>query len=92
MGVTFLLNGETVCADPLGPTETLLDWLREHPKGKVNLKACRALHTAVLQILLAARPGVSVPPADAALARWLPCHLNSKAPSWRAGGSHRRQS
>lgn len=52
--------------------EPLLDWLRAHPKGKVNLKSCRELHTAVLQILLAANPGVTVPPADAALARWLP--------------------
>ncbi len=29
MAITFLLNGETEVAEPLAPTETLLDWLRE---------------------------------------------------------------
>ena len=52
--------------------ERLLEWLLEHPTGKVNLKTCRGLHTAVLQVLLAAAPGITVKPGDADLARWLP--------------------
>ena len=34
MSVTFLLNGETVTADPATATVTLLDWLREVRAGK----------------------------------------------------------
>jgi hypothetical protein len=52
--------------------EPLLEWFREHPKGKVNLKECQFLHTAVLQILMAVRPAVTVMPADEALSRWMP--------------------
>jgi len=52
--------------------EPLLIWLREHPKGKVNLKNCQQLHTAVLQVLMAIGPGVTVMPLDQSLARWLP--------------------
>jgi hypothetical protein len=44
--------------------EALLDWLQAHPKGRVNLQACEHLHTALLQVLLAARPPVSESPAD----------------------------
>lgn len=52
--------------------ETLLAWLLTNPTGKINLKTCHQLHTAVLQVLLAARPAVTVKPEDQALARWLP--------------------
>jgi hypothetical protein len=52
--------------------EPLLEWFREHPKGKVNLKTCWELHTAVLQVLMAVGPSVTVQPVDEALARWLP--------------------
>jgi hypothetical protein len=52
--------------------EPLLEWLLEHPSGKVNLKTCRGLHSAVLQVLLAAHPVVTVKPEDQAIACWLP--------------------
>lgn len=39
--------------------DALLNWLIENPKGKVNLKRCDALHGAVLQVLLSARPEIS---------------------------------
>ena len=52
--------------------EPLLEWLLDHPAGKVNLKTCRGLHTAVLQVLLAAAPAVTVKPQDGDFARWLP--------------------
>ena len=44
--------------------ERLLEWLVEHPGGKVNLKDCEHLHTAVLQVLMATRPRVSAEPQD----------------------------
>lgn len=51
--------------------DTLYEWLREHPRGKVNLKRLRHVNGAVLQVLMAARPVVSAEPEDAQLARWL---------------------
>ncbi len=51
--------------------ESLLGWLQEHPKGKVNLKKCEHLHAAVLQVLMAAGVRVSAWPEDEALRRWL---------------------
>jgi len=51
--------------------EELLQWLQNTPGGRVNLKRCEHLHAAVLQSLLAVRPGVSVGPDDAFLARWV---------------------
>jgi hypothetical protein len=59
----------------LDEAEPLLEWLLEHPSGKVNLKTCRGLHTAVLQVLLAAAPTVTVKPVDEEFARWLPAPL-----------------
>ncbi len=51
--------------------ESLLSWLQDHPRGQVNLKHCRHLHTACLQVLLAARPFIRVMPTDPDLRRWL---------------------
>ncbi len=47
--------------------EEILQWLIEQPKGKVNLKKCSHLHTAVLQVLCAAKVIVSTPPSDLGL-------------------------
>jgi hypothetical protein len=57
-------------------TEELLDWLRKHPKGKVNLAACTHLHTALLQVLLAARIPVAAWPDDQGLKSWLTAAIN----------------
>lgn len=51
--------------------ETLFEWLQEHPGGRVNLKECQALHAAVVQVLMALKPPISVAPDDKALQRWL---------------------
>lgn len=42
--------------------EPLLLWLKENPRGKVNLMPCSHLHTAVLQALLVGRATVSAWP------------------------------
>ncbi len=44
--------------------ETLCRLLCEHPGAAVDLGACQRLHTAALQVLLAARRPVAVPPQD----------------------------
>jgi hypothetical protein len=51
--------------------EGLLEWLQKKPSAKVDLAACSHLHTANLQVLMAARPGVSRWPEDAELRAWL---------------------
>lgn len=51
--------------------EPLLEWLQNQPTGKVKLKECTHLHTAILQVLLAVRVMVTLPPDDPELARWL---------------------
>lgn len=47
--------------------ETLLGWLQDHPKGKLSLKSCEHLHTAVLQVLIAAGRPLKHLPDDAFL-------------------------
>jgi hypothetical protein len=49
--------------------EPLAEWLRTTPSGRVSLEGCTALHTAALQLLLAARVPVSGTPADPFLAQ-----------------------
>ncbi len=60
---------EGVCE--IEEAETLLSWLLEHPKGKLNLKRLEHPHTALLQVLMALRPDVSVFPEVEDVANWL---------------------
>lgn len=62
------LEGE--CA--VEEAEALFEWLRARPKARVNLRHLGHPHSAVLQVLMATRPVVSVAPDDPALAAWLP--------------------
>lgn len=38
--------------------ETLLAWLQAHPQGPVDVSGCEHAHTAIVQVLIAARPAV----------------------------------
>lgn len=49
----------------------LLDFLKGSAAPEIDLSACTHLHTALLQLLLAARPRLATPPADPTLARWV---------------------
>jgi hypothetical protein len=49
----------------------LAEWLRKTPTASVNMAKCEHLHTAALQVLLAARPQLSQLPADEFLDRWV---------------------
>ncbi len=64
---TVTADGDAVVEDAL----TLLEFLQSHPGAKVDLVSCTHLHTAVLQVLLAARPNVVALPREAFLGRWL---------------------
>ncbi|MGM0834193.1 MAG: hypothetical protein ACQEUK_15380 [Pseudomonadota bacterium] len=41
--------------------ETLHSWLLEHPGASLNLRHCDYLHSAVLQVILAAREVANTP-------------------------------
>lgn len=45
---------EGVCE--VAEAEALLSWLQSHPQGRVDITRCAHLHTAILQVLMAAGP------------------------------------
>jgi hypothetical protein len=51
--------------------DALLEWLRRTPDASADLAACGDLHTALAQLLLAARVRLAPPPADPVLAACL---------------------
>jgi len=55
----------------------LLDFLKSGQTHEVDLSACTHLHTALLQLLLAACPTLACPPADPILMRWVAPLLTS---------------
>ncbi len=61
------LNGQISADD----AENLLEWIQQHPKGKLDLSECRHLHTACLQVLMVTGQKISAWPADNSLAAWL---------------------
>ena len=48
-----------------------IEFLKGSAVPEVDLSACTHLHTALLQLLLAARPKLASPPADPMIARWV---------------------
>lgn len=64
-----VLRLEGAC--PVEEAETLLSWLCAHPQGQVDLSACTHLHTALLQVLLAAGGRIAAAPEDSFYARRL---------------------
>jgi hypothetical protein len=51
--------------------ETLLENLQKKPASKIDLFACTHLHTANLQVLMAARPNIERWPENPELRAWL---------------------
>ena len=62
-----VLEGECTIEE----SEVLLQWFIDTPSGKINAKTLTHLHTAVLQIIMAAQPKITVLPNDPALANML---------------------
>ena len=61
------LTGDCPSAD----AETLLGYLAEKPAAAVDWRRCQSAHTAVVQVLIAARVIPIGPPANAFLANWV---------------------
>jgi len=67
----ILLEG----ACPVDEAETLLEMLLTHPGVPVDWSACRHLHTAVLQVMMASGRAIQGQPDDPFLAGWVRRHL-----------------
>lgn len=74
-------TAELVGAITVEDAEPLSSWLREHPRGKVAVRRCTALHTAALQALLASGVRVTGVPADPFLASHVLPLLGQRTPS-----------
>ena len=70
---------ELVDACPSEDAEVLLRHLLNHPAATVNWQACDAAHTAVIQVLLLARPTLQGAPRGAALRDWIYPLLTARA-------------
>jgi hypothetical protein len=57
--------------------EGLLEWLQNRSDAKVDLSACSHLHTANLQVLMAAEAGIACWPKNGELRAWLEPLLKS---------------
>jgi hypothetical protein len=69
MGIRYLkkhaaLEGHV----PVDDAEALAQWLAAQAAPAVHLGKCEHVHAAVLQVLLALKPRIAAPPADATLA------------------------
>ncbi|HEY6514565.1 MAG TPA: hypothetical protein VIY50_00360 [Steroidobacteraceae bacterium] len=62
---------ELVGACPSEDAEVLLRLLLADPGTTVDWRDCRDAHTAVVQVLMAVRPRLLGPPADARLKDWV---------------------
>ena len=70
----FRFEGRTARFDGACTVEEaipLAEWLGTAEEPRLDLGGCTALHTALLQVLLAARTPVAVPPEDAFLKGWV---------------------
>jgi hypothetical protein len=70
-GVTARFEGACTVEEAVPLAEWLETARTAVPPGTADLARCTALHTALLQCLLAAGTPVSAPPEDAFLRRWV---------------------
>jgi hypothetical protein len=62
---------ELLGACPSADAEPLLQLLLAAPERAVDWRGCHSAHTAVVQVLMAARPRLLGPPADTGLKDWV---------------------
>ena len=56
---------------PSEEAEVLLQRLLATPDAVVDLQGCESLHAAVIQVLLAGKPTLQLPPTDTVMGSWL---------------------
>jgi hypothetical protein len=64
---TIMLEGNC----PIEDAERLLRCLLAGPAGPVDIRSCMTMHTAVLQVLLAARPVIRGPSRSPFFHKWI---------------------
>ena len=64
---TIVLTG----ACPSDDADVLVQHLLASPGAPVDWRACETAHSAVIQVLMAARPRLSGPPAGHPLREWI---------------------
>ena len=64
---TIVLDGACSIED----AERLHGLLLQNPAARVDWRACEHAHTAIVQILLVARPAIDGPPKSPFLERWI---------------------
>jgi hypothetical protein len=72
-GIDGIIVLESSC--PVEDAEPLLQLLQATPDAKCDWTKCTHLHSAVVQVLLAARPAFIGPCADPWIERWLAASL-----------------
>jgi hypothetical protein len=60
--------------------DALLEWLRRVESPAADLSGCSDVHTALVQLLLAARVAIIAPPEDPVFGASLQAHLSVSAP------------
>jgi len=80
---TIVLEGNCSVED----AETLLQLLQAKPKASLDWTRCTHLHTAVLQLVLAARPARLGPCGDPWVRKWIPVAVSGVARPAVPGGS-----
>ena len=65
---TIILSGHC----PVEDAEPLLQLFQATPGARLDWTLCQSLHTAVLQLILAARPPMNGGCGDPFVARWYP--------------------
>lgn len=73
MTVSLAPNGDIRLSgvSPLEEAEELLRLLIDYPEGPVDWRSCESCHSAVLQVLIAARPRMIGPPRGNFLKQWV---------------------
>jgi hypothetical protein len=72
-GATIFLEGDCPAAD----AEPLLAHIMAVPEAIIDWRQCRHAHLAVVQVLMACRPHLQGPPANAFLRHWIEALLVS---------------
>jgi hypothetical protein len=68
---------ELVGTCPSTDAEPLLQFLLAAPGATVDWRDCQGAHTAVIQVLMAAKPKLLGPPADPRLEEWVAPAISS---------------
>jgi hypothetical protein len=87
--MTVSLNHEGIIViageSPVEDAEILLEHLQARPDGPVDWSACRTLHTAVLQVLMAAKPTLLGACGDEFVRTWADIATSAGGPMGRDG-------